>query len=107
MKKTMGVTVIDGKVVIIEKDSVKVICIKNYNGNPMIHKKGIVLLNGLKFEKGIIYDYVLDQNDDNTLSNPHSVFVGYSYDHFDQEKFDEHFMFIDEYRNKKIQDLGI
>lgn len=106
MKKIMGVTVIDGKVVTIEKESWNVICIKDY-----VDKNSPVMLSNswatLEFIKGNIYEYVLDQNDDNTISNPHLVYVNGSHSYFNKEKFDEYFMLINEYRNKVIGDLGI
>lgn len=113
MKKVLGVKVQDGKAFVIEGEAFKCVCIKRKSfehpisvgstTHPRLRYVNLTQPPEMNYEKGEIYDCVIDQNDSNTISNYYSVFINeLDRNNFTKEEFDKHFMSQEEYRDMKI-----
>jgi len=113
MKKILGVTVLNGEIQVIEVESFKCRCISGLLfAKPTV--VGARILNTFifggesdkEFEEDKIYDYAIDQNDDNTITNYYIVFISDGErNNFTKEQFYEHFIPVDEYRNNQIEEI--
>jgi hypothetical protein len=110
MKKELGIMMHQGVLTVLYGDGHKCRCIKNKVYEDPIFLGGGIPPTPTKQEwiKDEIYDYVIDQNDDNTRTNPYSVFINViDRNNFTKEEFDEYFLSVEEFRNKQISELGI
>lgn len=110
MKKTLGVTVFNGEVQLIEAESFKCRCIYGllFMEPTQIGTRTLntITIGGKEFEEGKIYDYAIDQKEEGTITNPYTVFINDNErNNFTKEQFYEHFIPLDEYRNNQIEEI--
>ena len=115
MKRVTGIRFEEGRMIEVKNEIYECICIKDrdytypyeptsYTTHPTTVNPTTGEIDLLSYDKDSKYEFYIDE--DKRLVNPYSVYVGGNRSNsLTKEEFDNHFVEVSEYRNKRLNKL--